>query len=84
MIVRFIQRYLDPSDTLLEVLFGLIMALTITVGARLLSERADIVGVELAPAAARFYLYNVRRPSRLDSSGGLRFDDWRLGTTGVC
>jgi len=50
VIVRFIQRYLDPSDTLLEVLFGLIMALTITVGARLLSERADIVGVELALA----------------------------------
>jgi hypothetical protein len=50
MIVRFIERYLDPSETLLEVLFGLIMALTITVGARLLSERADIVGLELALA----------------------------------
>ncbi len=50
MIVRFIGRYLDPSETLLEVLFGLIMALTITVGARLLSERADIVGIELAVA----------------------------------
>jgi hypothetical protein len=50
VIVRFIDRYLDPSETLLEVLFGLIMALTITVGARLLSERADIVGVELALA----------------------------------
>lgn len=50
MIVRFVGRYLDPSETLLEVLFGLIMALTITVGARLLSERADIVGVELAVA----------------------------------
>jgi hypothetical protein len=50
VIVRFVQRYLDPSQTLLEVLFGLIMALTITVGARLLSERADIVGVELAAA----------------------------------
>jgi VIT1/CCC1 family predicted Fe2+/Mn2+ transporter len=50
MIVRFIDRYLDPSETLLEVLFGLIMALTITVGARLLSERADIVGLELALA----------------------------------
>jgi len=50
MIVRFVERYLDPSETLLEVLFGLIMALTITVGARLLSERADIVGVELALA----------------------------------
>jgi VIT1/CCC1 family predicted Fe2+/Mn2+ transporter len=50
MIARFVGRYLDPSETLLEVLFGLIMALTITVGARLLSERADIVGMELALA----------------------------------
>ena len=50
MIVRLIDRYLDPSETLLEVLFGLIMALTITAGARMLSERADIVGVELALA----------------------------------
>lgn len=50
MIVRFIERHLDPSETLLEVLFGLVMALTITAGARLLSERADIVGVELAAA----------------------------------
>jgi hypothetical protein len=50
VILRFVDRYLDPSETLLEVLFGLIMALTITVGARLLSERADIVGVELAVA----------------------------------
>jgi VIT1/CCC1 family predicted Fe2+/Mn2+ transporter len=50
MMARFVGRYLDPSETLLEVLFGLIMALTITVGARLLSERADIVGMELALA----------------------------------
>jgi hypothetical protein len=50
MMVRLFQRYLDPSETLLEALFGLIMALTITVGARLLSERADIVGLELALA----------------------------------
>ena len=50
MIARFVDRYLDPSETLLEVLFGLIMALTITAGARLLSERADIVGTELALA----------------------------------
>lgn len=50
MIARFVGRYLDPSESLLEVLFGLIMALTITVGARLLSERADIVGLELALA----------------------------------
>jgi len=50
MIVRLFERYLDPSETLLEVLFGLIMALTITVGARLLSARADIVGLDLAIA----------------------------------
>ena len=50
MIVRFVERHLDPSETLLEVLFGLIMALTITTGARLLSERADIVGLELGLA----------------------------------
>ncbi len=50
MIARFVERYLDPSETLLEVLFGLIMALTITTGARLLSPRADIVGLELALA----------------------------------
>lgn len=50
MIVRLVERYLEPSETLLEVLFGLIMALTITTGARVLSERADIVGLELAVA----------------------------------
>jgi len=50
MIAGFFRRYLDPSETLLEVLFGLIMALTITTGARLLSERTDIVGIELALA----------------------------------
>jgi VIT1/CCC1 family predicted Fe2+/Mn2+ transporter len=50
MIVRLFQRYLDPSETLLEVLFGLIMALTITVGARLLSEQADTVSHDLTIA----------------------------------
>lgn len=50
MIVRFVARYLDPSETLLEVLFGLIMALTITVGARLLGERTDVVPMDLALA----------------------------------
>jgi len=48
--MKVLERYLDPSETLLELLFGLIMALTITAGARLLSERADIVGLELALA----------------------------------
>ena len=31
-----IHRYLDPGETLAEVLFGLIMALTITVGGGIL------------------------------------------------
>lgn len=71
MIVRLVERYLEPSEALLEVLFGLIMALTITTGARLLSERADIVGLELAVALlgcniawgvidAAFYLLGTR------------------------
>lgn len=42
MIARFVHRYLDPSESLLEILFGLIMALTMTAGARLLQERAEI------------------------------------------
>lgn len=50
MITRFVERHLDPSETLLELLFGLIMALTITAGARLLSERVDIARFELALA----------------------------------
>ena len=46
----FIHRYLDPSETLLEVLFGLIMALTLTAGARLLSAPQDIDAAGLAAA----------------------------------
>jgi hypothetical protein len=46
--VSFVHRYLDPSESLLEILFGLIMALTMTAGARLLQERAEINSTELA------------------------------------
>jgi hypothetical protein len=48
MLTRFIHRYLDPSETLLEILFGLIMALTLTAGARLLSERGEVDPAGLA------------------------------------
>ena len=42
-----IHRYLDPSDSLLELLFGLIMAFTMTAGARLLSAPNEIDAREL-------------------------------------
>jgi VIT1/CCC1 family predicted Fe2+/Mn2+ transporter len=42
MVSRLIHRYVDPTDSLGELLFGMIMALTLTVGARLLSRRDDI------------------------------------------
>jgi hypothetical protein len=47
---RLIDRYLDPSESLLEILFGLIMALTMTAGARLLSDPATVSPVELMVA----------------------------------
>jgi VIT1/CCC1 family predicted Fe2+/Mn2+ transporter len=47
---RFIDRYLDPTDSLGEVLFGLIMALTVTLGARLLTQRSEVNGQELVAA----------------------------------
>jgi hypothetical protein len=50
MLSRLIDRYLDPSESLLEILFGLIMALTMTAGARLLSNPGDIEPLELAVA----------------------------------
>ena len=46
--LRLIDRYLDPSESLLEILFGLIMALTMTAGARLLSAPEDLRAGELA------------------------------------
>ena len=45
---RWIHRYLDPSDSLLEVLFGLVMAFTMTAGARLLFNAQEFSAVELA------------------------------------
>ncbi|MGH8577013.1 MAG: VIT1/CCC1 transporter family protein [Gammaproteobacteria bacterium] len=46
-----IHRYLDPGDALGEVLFGLIMALTFTVGARLIPEAEELDARELVVAA---------------------------------
>src|SRR4030095_15504632 len=45
-----IHRYLDPADTLAEVLFGLIMVLTITIGAVLLTaeDQLDTRGLIVA------------------------------------
>ena len=48
--LRLIHRYLDPSESLLEILFGLIMALTMTAGARLLSAPEELRAGELALA----------------------------------
>ena len=51
MIGRFaIHDYIDPGDALSEVLFGLIMALTFTVGARVLAAEEGIAGTELVVA----------------------------------
>jgi VIT1/CCC1 family predicted Fe2+/Mn2+ transporter len=50
MLAGFFHRYLDPSETLLEMLFGLIMALTLTAGARLLPEGQGIDAASLAAA----------------------------------
>jgi VIT family len=47
---NFIHRYLDPVDSLGELLFGLIMALTLTLGVRLLTQRPDIDPQELIGA----------------------------------
>ena len=47
---RFIDRYLDPADSLGELLFGLIMALTVTLGARLLTQRSEVDARELVVA----------------------------------
>jgi VIT family protein len=46
-----IHRYLDPGDALGEVLFGLIMVLTFTVGARLIPEAEELDARELVVAA---------------------------------
>ena len=46
-----IHRYLDPGDTLAEVLFGLIMVLTFTVGAQILIAADQLDAQELVIAA---------------------------------
>ncbi len=48
MLGNVLHRYLDPSDSLGELLFGLIMALTLTLGARLLLQRSEIDNHEIA------------------------------------
>lgn len=50
MIGRLVHRYLDPEESLGEVLFGLIMALTITLGVGLLSPHETLHPRELALA----------------------------------
>ncbi len=44
MPIRFIHRHLDPEESLVELLFGLIMALTMTVAARIFwhDDPADV------------------------------------------
>ena len=46
-----VQRYLDPGEALGEVLFGLIMVLSFTVGARLLPAGEGVDATELVVAA---------------------------------
>jgi hypothetical protein len=50
VIGRFVHRYLDPEESLGEVLFGLIMSLTITLGVGLLSPTETLHPHELALA----------------------------------
>jgi hypothetical protein len=45
-----IHRYLDPDESLGELLFGLIMALTVTLGVRLLGSQEAMAPRELAAA----------------------------------
>jgi hypothetical protein len=52
MLRRLVDRYLDPSESLLEILFGLIMALTMTAGARLVADPATLDAGELIAALA--------------------------------
>ncbi|HET9354290.1 MAG TPA: VIT1/CCC1 transporter family protein [Sphingomicrobium sp.] len=52
MLRRLVDRYLDPSESLLEILFGLVMALTMTAGARLVADPATLKSGELIAALA--------------------------------
>jgi hypothetical protein len=85
MITRFTHRYLNPAESLLEILFGLIMALTITVGARLVWHEDPMTARELTLAMfgcnlawgvidAMFYLLSARyrRNQMAHLSGRLR------------
>lgn len=45
--MKIVDRNLDPSEALLELLFGLIMAFTLTAGARLVYDRASFDPMEL-------------------------------------
>lgn len=84
-VLGFIHRHLDPSESLLEILFGLIMALTMTAGARLLTAPAELNALELAAALlgcnvawgvidAVFYLLGARfnRNRRMEFIRGLQ------------
>jgi hypothetical protein len=52
IVFAFVRRHLDPIDSLTEVLFGLIMVLTVTLGAGLIAGgEAPLVGTELLAAA---------------------------------
>lgn len=46
-----LHRHLDPGETLGEVMFGLIMVLTVTIGARLLAGESQLDARQLAEAA---------------------------------
>ena len=48
MVASFVHRYLDPAESLGEVLFGLIMALTFTLGAGILTQREEMRGLVVA------------------------------------
>ena len=48
--ISTIHRYLDPGDTLAEVLFGLIMALTIISGAEIFSAPSELDARQLVLA----------------------------------
>lgn len=48
---RKLHRHLDPGDTLAELIFGLLMVLTFTLGARMLGPSEPMDGRELLAAA---------------------------------
>jgi hypothetical protein len=50
VIGRFVHRYLDPEESLGELLFGMIMTLTVTLGIRLLSPHETLSPRDLATA----------------------------------